>query len=115
MTLRGAFQTAAEVASSTINVRVNRALALVKEQTGADSTGEAEADRERPGAGQGPSGGEGGGLAGNWVLTELLPHGPTPTGRVLRRRAAAATIAASRLSPSPLWREHRTNRSISEV
>lgn len=35
--------------------------------------------------------------AGNWVLTELLPHGPTPTGRVLHHRVLAATIAASPL------------------
>lgn len=43
------------------------------------------------------------GLAGNWVLTELLPHGPTPTDHVSRHRVVAATIAASRLSPWPLW------------
>ena len=43
----------------------------------------------RPGGGRGP--------AGNWVLTERLPHGPTPTGRVLHPRGVAATIAASHL------------------
>lgn len=42
---------------------------------------------------------EGGALgpAGYWVLTERLPHGPRPTGRVPHRRGAAATTAASRL------------------
>lgn len=44
------------------------------------------------------------GLARDWVLTELLPHGPTPTDHVPRHRAVAATIAASRLSPWPLCR-----------
>lgn len=62
-------------------------------------TGEAGAEVET-GADRGSVGGQSGGgrgLAGNWVLTELLPHGPTPTGRVLHRRDVAATIAASPL------------------
>ena len=69
---------------------------------GTVSTGEAEAEVET-GADRGSFGGQSGGgagavgPAGNWVLTELLPHGPAPTGHVPHHRGVAATIAASPL------------------
>lgn len=81
---------------------------------GTVSTGQAEAKEETGhmeallGAilgGRGP--------AGNWVLTELLPHGPTPTDHVLHHHGVAATIAALPLSPSPLWRDHWTDCGVS--
>lgn len=53
------------------------------------------------------------GPAGNWVLTELLPHGPTPTDHVLHHHGVAATIAALPLSPLPLWIDHRTDCEVS--
>lgn len=37
------------------------------------------------------------GPADYWVLTERLPRGPRPTGRVPHRRGVAATTAASPL------------------
>lgn len=43
--------------------------------------------------------------AGNWVLTEQLPHGPMPIGHVLHRHDVAATTAASHPWPLPLWRD----------
>lgn len=52
------------------------------------------------------------GPAGNWVLTELLPHGPTPTDHVLHHHGVAATIAALPLSPLPLWIDHRTDCEV---
>ena len=72
------------------------------EAEGPVSRGEAGGGVERGGVGGGLGGGLGGGggavgPAGNWVLTELLPHGPAPTGHVPHHRGVAATIAASPL------------------
>lgn len=73
---------------------------------GTISTAEAEAEVETGAdlAHLGPILGRAMGPAGNWVLTELLPHGPTPTDHVLDHRGVVATIAASHLSPALLWR-----------